>query len=97
MGVTVDEKDKESYEARLCPDVSQMMKHLYRIKNTYGDQKERISFSVEIEKCENKQDPTYCKRDQTMKDFLNNIYFTLYYTQEHVNLKSKASNCKDAD
>ena len=63
MGVTVNEKDKNSYEARLCPDVSQMLKHLYRIKNTYGDQKERISFSVEIEKCENKLDLSYCKRD----------------------------------
>lgn len=79
MGYQPKEAEYTNIRARLCPDVTKALEEMYKIKNSYTDQEERISFSIEIEKCSSKT-RNFCKKDGTIQAFLNNVYFTLYYT-----------------
>ena len=77
-----DENDikinQEAYEQRLCPNLEELNEYLI-IKNLYTSP-ERVSFGVEVIKCDN---TTYnCKNDTQIDNLLNSIYFTLYYSEE---------------
>lgn len=52
----------ERYKERFCPPSTNINKEFYKLKNGYTDQKERYSFSVDVEKC-NPEKTKNCKSD----------------------------------
>ena len=52
-----------------------------RIKNSYSDENERVSFQIEIHSC---ADKSYCKSDDDIANLLEKIYFTFYNLEENV-------------
>ena len=55
-----------------------------KLKNAYTNSNERVSFAVEIIKCDINEDST-CKTELEIEGLLNELYFTLYYLKDHVN------------
>jgi hypothetical protein len=56
----------------LCPDVSDEAKELYKIVNGYSNSKKRVSFSIDIFKCEEKElFKNTCKSDPEIKKLLH--------------------------
>lgn len=50
------------------------------VKNDYANETERISFSLDIVKC-NKDTNKNCKSDKEIEHFLNNIYLTVFTSE----------------
>jgi len=63
---------------RYCPDMDSI-KDILKLKNGYLNNEDRISFSVEIEKCNSLENPN-CKKDAAIQKVLDVLYFTVYYT-----------------
>jgi hypothetical protein len=78
--VTIPESQKSAYEKRLCPDVTDEADDIYKIMNSYTNQTKRISFSINIFKCQVKKyiNLNECASDDKIDLFLQNVYFTLY-------------------
>jgi len=80
------EVEARSYAKRFCPDIDKIKDH-FQIKNGYNNKHERISFSVEIVKCNDDSSKVKCKNDAT-EDILEQIYFTLYNVEEIIDFKN---------
>jgi hypothetical protein len=63
------------FDGRLCPNMNDEFKH-YNVKNGYSNLKDRLSFSVEIWKC-NKKMNANCKEDEEIERLLNVTYYTI--------------------
>lgn len=61
----------------LCPDFNSKTKELFTVKNFYTNLKHRISFSVDVAKCSNFENPTGCKSDNETIKIFDSIYFQL--------------------
>ena len=66
---------------RLCPDMENIKNQL-RVKNSYMNKEERISFSIEAVLCDQEGDD--CALTGSKIDLLNDIYFTTYILEEHI-------------
>lgn len=60
---------------RLCPSIPDNFDQ-YRLKNAYANQTERLSFSVEIWRCNRVLNPK-CKTETEVKSFLDVAFFTM--------------------
>ena len=78
----IDEADRELYEARFCPDITEDLKEDYKVYNGYTDAS-RKSFAVEIIKCtpDIRDD---CKPHADIQKVVDEIYFTFYYLEEYI-------------
>ena len=65
---------------RFCPAIENIAEY-YEIKNGYTNSTERISFSIEIVKC-NRELGEECHDDQYVEKVLSYMYFTVYYLEE---------------
>ena len=59
---------------RLCPDLEAINDQL-QVKNGYSNNEDRISFGIEIHKCDNSDE---CKSDDEISTFLDNVIWTIY-------------------
>ena len=84
-GVARDAPEMNSYVKRFCPDIDKIEDYL-QIKNGYNNKDERISFSVEIVKCNDTPSVT-CRNDAT-EAILEQVYFTLYNLEEIIDFKN---------
>ena len=66
----------------MCPDIPYDDKE-YRVKNSYTDEKWRVSFSVELRTCNKNYNPD-CKDLDKIKEFLSTFFFTIYATHDEV-------------
>ena len=64
---------------RLCPDM-ETIKDVLRVKNSYTDKNERVSFSIQAVAC----DPNVetCASTDDLDEFFNEVYFTTYVLTE---------------
>lgn len=81
-----DPKVLKIYSKRFCPEINKIADY-FQIKNAYANTTERISFSVEIVKC-NPEFSQTCKSDETVQKFLDVVYFTMYNIEEVVDFKN---------
>ena len=51
FGVSMDDDDKELISMRLCPDVKEVLKPFFKVKNGYSNKKLRYSYSLEVVRC----------------------------------------------
>jgi len=58
-----------------CPDTERVEEY-YKLKNSYSNFTERISFSIEIIKCDNETNNYQCKSDEVIKDFVSHLMMT---------------------
>jgi len=70
---------------RYCPDVEKI-KDYFMIKNGYSNDEDRVSFSVEIVKC-NEEEGETCKNKELVSKLLNSMYFTMYNIEETIDFK----------
>ena len=70
----------------MCPDfpLNPEDTDYWLVKNDYSNNTERKSFSLEIRKCNALT--IKCKTQKEIQDFLANVYFTVYYTEETTEL-----------
>ena len=62
----------------MCPDTdSELLNEYFVIKNGYTNRTERLSFSIEIHKCNDRYNPE-CKPNEEIVDLLDKIYFNFY-------------------
>lgn len=68
-------------ERRLCPDM-ETIKDVLRVKNSYIDKNERVSFSIQAVAC----DPNLetCASTDDLDEFFNEVYFTTYVLSEKI-------------
>jgi len=70
-------------ETRLCPKAEDIEK-FDKIMNGYTNREERISFQIEMVKCDPKYQ-TGCETDEEkFKKVFNRIFFTLLYVEEAI-------------
>lgn len=81
---TVEEDFAQVIKGRLCPHFDGDVDY-WKIKNSYSNDTERKSFSLEIRKCM-ETPKNKCKSPNEVQQFLNNVYFTVYYTQTNTEL-----------
>ena len=77
-GFDINDENRDSFMSRFCPDFD-AIKDYWRIKNGYTNQTERLSFSIEILKCNEDNYHGTCASDPDIDVVLKNIYFTMYY------------------
>ena len=63
----------------------------YRVKNSYSNYKEWISFSFEIHKCTNTTEITY-EDDNAISKLIKELQFTMYTLTETSEINSKTNN-----
>ena len=66
-------------KARLCPDIDGDMSW-FKLQNSYSNKTDRISFAVELHKCDSEQ--VTCKDQGNVTTLLNEIYFALHIISE---------------
>jgi len=60
------------------------------VKNEYNNIDDRISFSIEIIKCDKSIDES-CKDDDEIENALKELYFTGYYIEDDAHLSEGAN------
>jgi hypothetical protein len=80
----IEESKLNSISYRICPDFKEGNEN-FKVKNSYQNETERQSFSVDLNKC---LGPT-CKNDTEIKDFLDVFYFNFYMAHDQVNFQQK--------
>ena len=71
----------ETLKRRLCPDMNSI-KDFLRVKNSYNDKDERVSFSMQAVSCDS--DVEECADPASIDQFFEDIYFTLYVLLENI-------------
>ena len=71
-----DELSEADLNMRLCPDMD-TIKDLLRVKNSYSDKNERVSFSIQAVACDQNEDEN-CASTPDREEFFNEVYFTVY-------------------
>jgi len=59
-----------------------------KLKNGYFNTTERISFSIEIIKCNKKTDPS-CKAEEAIEKLLTQTQFNLFLLEENIDFANK--------
>ena len=72
-----DEALLETYEDRFCPE---QIDDFIRVKNSYSNIKDRLSFQLEINKCDSSVANHNCHDDEDTKKLLKKVFFTLFLT-----------------
>ena len=68
-------------QKRLCPDMEKIKDDL-KVKNSYSNKKERVSFSIQAVLCD--QPNENCADPEKIDQFLKDIFFTSYILEENV-------------
>ena len=71
-----DKLSEAELNMRLCPDMD-TIKDLLRVKNSYSDKNERVSFSIQAVACDQSVDKN-CASTPDREEFFNEVYFTVY-------------------
>lgn len=79
-----DDKVLKVFTKRFCPDINDDFKKFWQVKNGYTNETERISFSVEIVKCNDAD----CKSEAQTQKIMNLMYFTVYTLEEAIDFKN---------
>ena len=67
----IDPNQRDALTYKMCPDVNDEIKEIYMILNGYSNRKKRVSFSIDIYKCEeNKVFKNTCKSDPEIEELL---------------------------
>tara|TARA_B110000285_G_C14934631_1_gene518970 strand:+ start:147 stop:434 length:288 start_codon:yes stop_codon:yes gene_type:complete len=66
---------------RLCPDIEKLKDQL-RVKNSYSNKEERISFSIQAVNCDNSTED--CQEFSIIEKFFDNMFFTVYVLEENI-------------
>ena len=53
-----EEKKKNEFSGRFCPDIEKEFHDKYFVKNAYTNTTERVSYMIEMSVCNQKQDPS---------------------------------------
>ena len=70
-GLIIPDEQRGAYNLRLCPDTHTLHSQIYKILNGYSNRMKRVSFSVDIYKCEEKKFiGNKCKDDKEIKKLL---------------------------
>lgn len=59
----------------LCPDLTPESKKFFTVKGFYNNVKERMSFSVDINKCNKFSNSSVCKVEEETKKLFDSVYF----------------------
>ena len=76
-----EEISDDILKRRLCPDMKSI-KEILRVKNSYTDKDERVSFSMQVVSCD--RDIEDCADLDSIDKFFEDIYFTLYILKENI-------------
>ena len=68
------------------------VKDVLRIKNSYDNLNERISFDIRIRKCDSLIDGIECKSDEVIERLLKMIRFDILYLKDFVNHNVKGKS-----
>ena len=69
--------------SRICPDIPKEAPW-YRLKNGYTNRNERVSFSIDIYKCDGNK---FCKSDGQIEQALKNMYLTFFHSETQLNFE----------
>lgn len=61
----------------LCPDFTPESKKLFTVQNFYNNLKQRVSFSIDVAKCNNYENNRGCKGDDETRKLFESMYFQL--------------------
>ena len=76
-----DNLSVEKLNKRLCPDMD-TIKEVLRVKNSYSDKDERVSFSLQAVACDQSLDT--CASTADIEEFFKEVYFTTYILKENI-------------
>jgi hypothetical protein len=76
-----EEVSQDILNKRLCPDMN-TIKDILRVKNSYTDKDERVSFSMQAVACDS--DTEECADPTAIEQFFEDIYFTIYILKENI-------------
>jgi hypothetical protein len=60
-----------------------LLKEELRVKNSFSNKKERVSFSIQAVNCDQEKDSS-CETKENISELFNSIYFTAYILEENI-------------
>lgn len=79
-GIEIAEDRIDEMKARLCPALEEDISW-FKLQNSYQNKADRISFSIELHKCDSAE--ASCQDQGNVTTLLNEVYFALHIVSEH--------------
>jgi len=67
-GIEITDENKDTFESRFCPDF-EGLEDEWRIRNGYANETDRVSFEIDIFKCNKDKNPN-CGEDEDIDKVL---------------------------
>lgn len=81
-------QNENKIRRRICPDMK-TIQDIIRVKNSYTDKDERVSFSMQAVACDSALEE--CAEPASIEKFFEDIYFTIYILKENVKFGDKST------
>lgn len=73
----------------MCPSLTEDTKHLLTVHNFYNNEKQRVSFSIDLLKCSKFYKPEGgCKDEKEVDELFEAVYFNLNIVTQNINFRN---------